>query len=328
MRLSKKNYWIRLNDDTPTHSKTLILLYLGGLIVALSIIALTINFFIYKYPGNNYFPENTIIIPITLILIKIGLRLCLEKNSVYQKASNELFYFFLVMSVIAFATNAIQLTPFSPIDTKILDIEYKMNIKLTTLMEWTNTLPAFKDLLIRIYDTLPLQMSIIPLFIISTGRYALIKDYYFLLLITALIGFTFYYFFPTIAPASTIHSPLFSPGQLATGLKFSEIHHHLTPTTLDGGLIAFPSFHVIWAILCVYLVKDWPFLFILLTIINSLLIASCVLLGWHYPTDVFGGIILVLFAFFILNQYKLLNQFSKNNLCTGQKTTKLKRAQC
>ncbi|HGH3054753.1 TPA: phosphatase PAP2 family protein, partial [Legionella pneumophila] len=80
---------------------------------------------------------------------------------------------------------------------------------------------------------------------------------------------------------------------------------HIQPTTIEGGLIALPSFHTIWAILCVYLIKDWFIPCLLLSIINVLLILSCVLLGWHYPIDILAAIILVGLSYYLLTVIKV-----------------------
>jgi hypothetical protein len=266
-----------------------------------SSVVLLVNTFYYHFSGNTYFPENGLLVALVLTISKLGLLIAVDKDCQLQKAGTELIYFFGVMALIALASNAIQLTPFSPIDKYIVRFESHFNLHLTILMEWTNTHILLKAILIRIYDTLPWQMCMIPLFLIATGRFALMRAYYFLLLFTTLIGFGFYYFFPTTAPASVLNHSLFSEGQLATGLKFYEIHHYLNPSTNDGGLIALPSFHVIWAILCVYLVKDWPVLFASLATVNSLLILSCVLLGWHFPTDALTGMIVAGISFLALN---------------------------
>jgi membrane-associated phospholipid phosphatase len=208
------------------------------------------------------------------------------------------------MCLIALATNAVQLTPFSPIDMYIVRFESKLNINMVRILEWTNTYPGFKDLLNVIYNSIHYQMSIIPLVIIVSGRFYLLREYYFLLLVTAIIGFAFYYFFPTTAPASIISSSLFSPEQTATGYKFNQIHNHINPTTKEGGLIALPSFHTIWAIFCVYLLKEWMIPCIILLVINVLLITSCVLLGWHYPIDILGGLILAAGGYYLLSLTK------------------------
>ncbi len=150
------------------------------------------------------------------------------------------------------------------------------------------------QLLEFIYDSLAYQMCFLPLVLILLGRFERMKEYYFSCFLLPLWALVFTIFFLLTAPASVISSPFFSPYQMATGLKFQQIHHHVTPTTREGGLIAFPSFHTIWALLNVYLLKEWLIPCLFLLVLNMLLLISCVLLGWHYLIDVLGGIILVL----------------------------------
>jgi hypothetical protein len=259
----------------------------------LSTAAIFVNFFSYHYPGNNYFPPHTLYIIVILILMYTGFLLQFGRNSQMAFYLKEIIYFFIVMAIIALATNATQYTPFPPIDQQILNFEESLGIDLKAILAWTHTKPTFKHSLNIIYDTLPYQMTYLPLVIIATKRWSIIREYYFLLLFSALIGFSFYYFFPTTAPSSIIQSPYFSTSQHATALKFMQIHQHIPPSTLNGGLIALPSFHVIWAWLCLYLLKSWPLAFFILLPMNLLLVGSCVLLGWHYPLDILGGIIVI-----------------------------------
>lgn len=281
-------------------NKNLYLPLLSSLILSLSFCALLINYYGYNFPGNNYFPENTHLLALIILIIYLGLVLTFGKKSRESNSGKELLYFFAVMSLIAFATNAVQLTPFHPIDVHIVKLESKLNINMIGIVTWTNKYPLFKKILELIYDSLPYQMSIIPLLIIASGRFYLLREYYFLLLVSTLIGFLFYYFFPTTAPASMFSSPLFSSEQIATGFKFNQIHNHINPTTIEGGLIALPSFHTVWAILCVYLLKEWMIPFVILLTINIFLIGSCVLLGWHYPIDLLGGLLLAGFSYYLL----------------------------
>ncbi len=278
--------------------------FLSGIIVFLSLIILLINNFTYQFPGNNFFPDHMFLLTSILLLVNCGLILIFGIESKISRRGIEFFYFFIIMSVIALATNAVQLTPFPTIDKKILSIELYFNIDTPAILAWTNEHQYFKNLLGFIYDTLPYQMSLLPLIVIIAGKFYLVKEYYFLMLVTTLLGFIFYYFLPTTAPASIIDSPFFMPEQIATGFKFNQIHHYITPTTNEGGLIALPSYHTIWALLCVYLLKEWTIPCIFLLIINILLIASCVLLGWHYVTDVVAAIILTSIGFALLPFYK------------------------
>jgi membrane-associated phospholipid phosphatase len=273
---------------------------LAGLTLSLlALIALAINHFLFQFPGNNYFPPNTAVIALLLILACLGCYIQFKKTSAAVKISRELIYFFLVMSVIALATNAVQYTPFMPIDNTIIRLEERLNIRLQDIVLWTIQYDFFTRLLVTIYDTLPYQMSIIPIAVIFMRKFSYLREYYCLLLISALIGFSLYYFYPTLAPATTLNAPFFSSSQFATGIKFKEIHQHIPPTTIEGGMIAFPSFHAIWAWLCLFMLRWSRLFFFLLLPVNVLLIFSCVLLGWHYPLDLLGSLIVLILSHLI-----------------------------
>lgn len=273
---------------------------LSGIILFFSVFIILINFFIYQFPGNNFFPDNVLGLALLLILFNLGTNLYFKKNSKPCKISRELIYFFCIMVVVVIATNAVQLTPFPPIDQHIMTMEKKLHINMEAIMLWTNSHPQFKNILNWVYDSLPYQMSGLPILVILSCRFHLIREYYFLLLCTTLLGFGFYYFFPTAAPASVMNHSLFAEDQIATGLKFWQIHHYIQPTTNAGGLIALPSFHVIWAVLCVGLIREWIVPCVLLGLMNLLLIVSCVLLGWHYCTDVVGSVVVLLLSYWVL----------------------------
>lgn len=279
-------------------------LVLASLLLILTIGAFLTNFFYYQYPGNNYFPEHVMALALFLSLLYIGLRLSFPANSNFCNIGQELLYFFGVMALIALATNSVQYTPFPTIDQHIVSLEAAVGIDMQSILEWTEKHSTFKLVLALIYDSLPYQMSILPILVIISCRFHLIREYYFLLLSTTLLGFSFYYFFPTTAPAGIIKSAYFSVSQFATNLKFQQIHHYLNPSTNEGGLIALPSFHVIWAILCIALLREWLIPCVLLALINLLLIASCVLLGWHYITDVFGSVVILIICYYLLKHCK------------------------
>ncbi|MDX2346397.1 MAG: phosphatase PAP2 family protein [Legionella sp.] len=237
-----------------------------------------------------------------LCLIYMGVCLLLGQHSRAAKKTREVLYLFLVMAVIAIGSTAIQYTPFKPIDQSILNGSQWMHLDLTALMHWSATHPMLYHSMEVAYDSIPLQMAYLPLVLILFGQFERLHEYYFLLLLTAFIGYTFYYFFPTTAPASILESPYFTEAQHATGLKFHQIHAHIKPTTLEGGMIAFPSFHVIWAWLCAFMVRDWPLAFMVILTLNIAVTFSCVLLGWHYILDVIASVMVLLFSYAVYSK--------------------------
>ena len=55
------------------------------------------------------------------------------------------------------------------------------------------------------------------------------------------------------------------------------------------GLIAFPSFHTIWAILLALAFRHRRRLFVVAVALNLVVILSTLTTGWHYLSDVLGG---------------------------------------
>lgn len=296
----------KVNRMATTNVQNKAIMISGLLIMSVSVVALFINFYYLHYIGNNYFPPNSMSVGLTLALILTGTYLQWNAKHVTFIVVRELLFFYLVMVVIVLITNASQYTPFKPVDDVIIYLESSAQLDMTQLMAWTARQPYLKNILRIAYASLEYQMAFLPLFMIATLNLNRVRSYYFFLLSTAFIGFVLYYFFPTTAPASNLYSPFFIEEQRATGIKFNEIHHHLTPTTIAGGLIALPSFHVIWAWGCLYLTHGYRWLFALLLPLNCMLLASCVLLGWHYPLDLLGAAFVILLTHVLQGQFKKL----------------------
>ena len=256
-----------------------------------------INAFYYQYPGNLYFPSSNIFDWLIILLIWAGCILQFGKNSSISNIMKEIFHMYLLILIIAISSTAVQFTPFQPIDRYIQTIEAFVYINMDEIVKWTNSYPIIYTILSASYNLLSFELLILPLIIIISRNSKFFYEFMFLMLVSSFIGFVFYYFFPTTAPASLSSSPFFLEEQRATGLKFYEIHQHIEPSTIAGGMIALPSFHVIWACWLQYMVRAWPVAFFILLPFNILLIISCVLLGWHYPLDIIGSALVIYFTY-------------------------------
>lgn len=279
------------------------------LFLIISSIIYSINFLYLHYPGNNYFPDGATYALLTLGFTYWGVVLLFEKKHTLAQYIKEIGFLFFVMSVIAYATNAIQYTPFPIIDKYLIHCDSFFHVSID---QWIHP----NIILTWAYESLSIQLCAIPLWVIYKKQYQVLYQFYELLLICTMLGFMFYYFFPSTGPASHFHSVYFTKAQYATGLKFNQIHHYISPTTLEGGLIACPSFHVIWAACCTYLLKPWKILFAITGGLNILLSIACVILGWHYFTDILMSFFLLLILYFL---HKLLS---------NKRTSKLKNLAC
>jgi membrane-associated phospholipid phosphatase len=75
---------------------------------------------------------------------------------------------------------------------------------------------------------------------------------------------------------------------------------HTFDVTQTMGIVTFPSFHTIMAIIATYAVRHYRWLFVPFVLLNTVNILSTVPLGGHYFVDVFGGAAIALSAIAIV----------------------------
>ena len=184
-----------------------------------------------------------------------------------------------------------QLTPFSPIDSFLYQYEF---FKLENVVNYFNHNHGIHDFFCVVYNSLIVLMYLLPIIFSIIQRRQEVHNFCRFILLSVSIGFTFYYFFPSCGPASIFDPHLFMKVQHDNHIKFWQIHHGIQPITLNGGLIAFPSFHVIWAWGCCRLFKTVNiYLYYLFLIWFILICMSCFILGWHYSIDIMISLIII-----------------------------------
>jgi membrane-associated phospholipid phosphatase len=297
------------------HKRNLFLLAFIVAITLLSLFMLYLNRCCYRFPGLFYFEPSLIGLNILLFGLSMGLRLQFDMayDTLLLKGLRAVCFYILIINICLLSTTAVQYTPYIPIDKKILFLErHYLFFDLKTAMDWLGAWSYLRRIADIIYRSLVYEVIIFPLLLIYFKQYRRVYNFYFMVLLSWLIGSVIYYYFPTAAPASVMDSIYFTKDQYLTGLKFWQLHHYIQPINPEGGMISMPSFHVIWALLCLYLLRPWPVLFWICAAFNSLIILSCVLLGWHYLLDVVASALITLFVYSLLRFYdhaKFSNEF-------------------
>lgn len=268
------------------------------LIILASIIMFTVNKYWYHFPGLFYFEPSFLELCLLFYMVRYGLKIQfgLSDDLVFLKFLKEISIYSFIIALLIFSTSAIQYTPFQPIDKQILALEHYLHLDLNASITWLAEKKEAHRIASFLYDSVCFQVLLFPLWVMLCRKYEILYEFYFLVLITWLIGSFVYYLFPTTAPASVIDSHYFIESQRATGLKFWQLHHYIQPVTEDGGMVAMPSFHVIWGWLAVYILRPWPIVFVPMLVINAAMFASCALLGWHYFLDIVGSAVTLLFS--------------------------------
>lgn len=280
-----------------------IFLILMLILCAVSGVLLVFNYcdFHYDLPRRFflYFSvKNTTAFFIEIIVGFVFLLMMMIRRARHQGAS-EIFWWGIALfawslCACALMAEAIQSTPFSPIDTDLLKLDRMLGVNTIAIMQWTFSHPFLCRVLGTEYGTMGAQLLLIPLLITTVfHRQKEAEVFYIANMSAILVGFMIYYFFPTISPAGVLQSHYFLPEEKNLPLLFYQIHHHIKITAQTEGLIAFPSFHVIWAILLTYVCRSLSkLIFYPVLCMNILLVLATVMLGFHYMTDVLAGAVL------------------------------------
>lgn len=263
-----------------------------------------LNAITFRYSGDHYLSFNWLWAAPALLVITFFSTswFKMTPNTTYLLKSYSMyflaFFAFLVM------LDGVQYTPFPTVDHLLGAADRALRVKEPALMDWTYTHPLLLSGLQLAYHSMFIQWLFMPLLLLAGGVKNEFQRYLATALLAYLLGAGIYYFFPTVGPAGIFSDPHFNRIQLDTVLNFKQIHQYLMVTTFDGGMIAFPSFHVLWAVISIYtLRRASKILFIPILAVNAAAVAATLFLGWNYAVDILCGFLVGGFAIYLARQF-------------------------
>ena len=290
---------------------------LVALTLLLGFIDSMVNAFTYQFPGYQYLPLRwAFLIPVVLAITLLALvaREQAPRLAFFTRSYGT--YFFIVVAFAVLSTG-IQYTPFNPIDVHLVAWDQWLGFNTPALLAWTASHSTIQRVLEGAYEFLNIEMLLIPLLLPLFQNETRVNRLFAALLIAFLLGTTVYYFFPTMSPVAMFHSPYFLAPEHTTYHKFYGIHHYEALTSDGGGLISFPSFHVVWAVILTAATFPKKWIFFPLVLINFIVILSTLFLGWHYLVDVFAGFALALIAIFLAYRFTVFHGIMPTGSCSN-----------
>lgn len=265
---------------------------LAALLTAAVLFAVNASFF--RYTGISYFPRETWWLAFVALDFAVFGYWVRERSPYASFVSVNLAFYALTAAVMGVLTTGIQYTPFPRIDAALARWDAAIGWDTVATLRWLAERPRFRSFMIFCYNTTELQLVLAPFIAAFAHDRERLRTYLYAVVYSSFIGSLFYYFFPSSGPAGVFESPHFMSVQRLTHLKYEQVHNFQPVTTLLGGLVAFPSFHVAWSVLVTYAAMSRKSLFAVLAVLNVMVITSTVLLGWHYLVDVPAGIFLAI----------------------------------
>lgn len=278
-----------------------LLLWLSVWICLFTFAAEFLNITAFHFKPISYIPPN--LKPMIFFSIMYPL-MCIAEPRLkkFKQYHPDLCFITFYLCLATLLLNACQLTPRPTIDHVLLKFEF---LPLINYIHWIHQHPTVSSILFFIYNSLELLLILSPICAYFIGSRTF-KNFIQYFLLACTLGFTFYYCFPSCGPASVLPTQYFYDFQHANHIKFFQIHHGIQATTIDGGLIAFPSFHVIWAWCFTRIWRPYRFVFYAFVIWFILICCACILLGWHYSIDILGSILLIMLMETFLKKRNML----------------------
>lgn len=262
-----------------------------------SIVIRIVNHFTFHYTTLNFSSQFVSALPGLVLVWIIGLlmserwpRLGLLLSSASQ------MFLFIVVCVYALAS-AIT-TPFPIIDHFLLHADQAVGFSTVAVMTWVHQHHWAYRFFSFCYESWFWEILAAPLVLALFKARAEIDRYVIATFLSFLVGGMIYYFWPTIAPAGVLHSGYFSQSQHELVQRFSEVHQSLAITVFGGGMVAFPSFHVINSLIVLFTFRRYRLIFWPLLLLNTGSILATLALGYHYLLDVLAGFLIAFAAIY------------------------------
>jgi PAP2 superfamily len=172
-----------------------------------------------------------------------------------------------------------------------------LGVSVPAIMAWTAH-HWLGSVLNRSYAWVVILLPLAVLLPVLAGRLKYAKEFLVANLISFAIGIPLFALLPAIGPWRYFHIP---PTQAQTAFCEAPLLAMRLPGTYvlgsqEAGVVCFPSFHVVWAILFAAALWGFRSLRIPIALVTGMVILSTMTTGWHYFVDVLGGIILAIIS--------------------------------
>jgi membrane-associated phospholipid phosphatase len=164
-----------------------------------------------------------------------------------------------------------------------------VGVSVPEIAAWITAHPAIRAISDRSYDALYLLLPAAMLLPAVLGKRRAAEEFIVSNATTFLISFPLFTLLPGIGPWVGSHF-LATESQRACEATVIALHGG-TQTAAVVGIVCFPSFHVIWAVLSAYSLWSIRILRIPACVLSVLVVASTITTGWHYFVDVVAGIL-------------------------------------
>jgi hypothetical protein len=186
--------------------------------------------------------------------------------------------------------------PFRDAELAMIDRHFGFN--WPAFLHWTNSYPWLAIILRGAYHTAGPQLLAVLLFLSATRSARRLHEFVSVLALGSLltaIGMTLvaaegaYAYFSPAAASFSNYSQRSGIWHLETLRALRTSSAPVLEFASAQGLVTFPSFHTVLAIITPYAVRDWPRIALGATLLNSIVLVGTISEGGHHLIDIIAG---------------------------------------
>lgn len=204
------------------------------------------------------------------------------------KSLTVLVAFSTVFSLLVYAAGTLN-APL--VDDFLASCDASMGVSAGKIINWVNERPGIAAAMKLAYFSAIPQTILVIVLLGFTNQTRVLNRFLLRFMLGGLITLGCFCFLPAMGTCASydvaVPSHYTAILRDLTGLRNGSIT--LATWRTAEGLITFPSFHTIWAVLLISAFRK-QYLFAPLLILNLLMIASTIPTGMHYATDILGGL--------------------------------------
>jgi membrane-associated phospholipid phosphatase len=173
-------------------------------------------------------------------------------------------------------------------------LDHSLGVSVPEIMAWSSH-HWFGNLASSTYALLFPMLWVAYMLPALTGKVKQAQQFITSNLIVFAVGVPLFCLFPAVGPWYGYHLPA-NPVQAACQLSLFSLRASGPYCMQLYGVVCFPSFHVIWVLVCANSLWCFKLLRIPVAILSTLIILSTMTGGWHYFVDVLAGLLVAVAA--------------------------------
>ena len=179
-------------------------------------------------------------------------------------------------------------------DAELLTFDAFLGFDWRRWAAFLRTHPAFDALLALAYGSLVPQFCVTIVVLCHMNREDRSRELFWTVLVSSLITTVVFDLFPALGPFAYYNLDLDRAIHLKDLIELRSGMAHSYSVPQLQGLIAFPSYHTVLAVLIPYVHRGSRYTFMPCAVLNALMLISTPSHGGHYLADIVGGVLTAL----------------------------------